>query len=54
MSLPRQVPVVLSSSPPPVDELAPGVWDRLLDELIDELLAGRGPEGELIGPGECR
>jgi putative transposase len=35
----------------PVDELPPGVRDRLSDELIDELLAGARTEEELVGPG---
>ena len=30
---------------------APGVRDRLSDELIDELLAGARPEEEIVGPG---
>ena len=34
-----------------VDELAPGVRDRLSDELIDELLAGARTEEEIVGPG---
>jgi putative transposase len=37
--------------PGSVDELAPGVRDRLSDELIDELLAGARTEEELVGPG---
>jgi putative transposase len=35
----------------PVDELPPGVRDRLSDELIDELLASARTEEELVGPG---
>jgi putative transposase len=35
----------------PVDELPPGVRDRLSDELIDELLAGARTEDEIVGPG---
>ena len=34
-----------------LDELPPGVRDRLSDELIDELLAGARTEEELVGPG---
>src|ERR687893_3168860 len=34
-----------------VDELPPGVRDRLTDELIDELLAGARTEEEIVGPG---
>jgi putative transposase len=34
-----------------VEELAVGVWDRLSDELIDELLAGARTEEEIVGPG---
>ncbi|MGZ6672840.1 MAG: IS256 family transposase [Solirubrobacteraceae bacterium] len=34
-----------------VDELPPGVRDRLSDELVDELLAGARTEGEIVGPG---
>ena len=34
-----------------VDELAPGVRDRLSDELVDELLAGARTEEEIVGPG---
>ena len=32
-------------------ELAPGVGDRLSDELVDELLAGARTEDEVVGPG---
>ncbi|MCA1700282.1 MAG: transposase, partial [Actinobacteria bacterium] len=35
----------------PVDELPPGVRDRLSDELIDELLAGARTEAQIVGPG---
>jgi putative transposase len=35
----------------PVDELLPGVRDRLSDELVDELLAGARTEEEIVGPG---
>jgi putative transposase len=34
-----------------VEEVAPGVRDRLSDELIDELLAGARTEEEIVGPG---
>jgi hypothetical protein len=34
-----------------VDELGPGVRDRLSDELIDELLAGAQTEEEIVGRG---
>jgi putative transposase len=34
-----------------VDELSPGVRDRLSDELIDELLAGARTEAQIVGPG---
>jgi hypothetical protein len=34
-----------------VEEVAPGVCDRLSDELIDELLAGARTEEEIVGPG---
>src|SRR5215467_8616990 len=34
-----------------VEELPPGVRDRLSDELIDELLAGARTEEEIVGPG---
>jgi putative transposase len=34
-----------------VDELPPGVRNRLSDELIDELLAGARTEEEIVGPG---
>jgi putative transposase len=37
--------------PVPVDELPPGVRDRLSDELVDELLAGARTEEEIVGPG---
>jgi putative transposase len=37
--------------PLPVDELPPGVRDRLSDELVDELLAGAQTEEEIVGPG---
>jgi putative transposase len=35
----------------PVDELLPGVRERLSDELVDELLAGARTEEEIVGPG---
>jgi putative transposase len=35
----------------PVDDLPPAVRERLLDELIDELLAGARTEEEIVGPG---
>src|SRR5215218_8836186 len=34
-----------------VEDVAPGVRDRLSDELIDELLAGARTEEEIVGPG---
>src|SRR5512144_3151940 len=34
-----------------VDELPPGVRDRLSDGLVDELLAGARTEEEIVGPG---
>jgi putative transposase len=34
-----------------LDELSPGVRDRLSDELVDELLAGARTEEEIVGPG---
>src|SRR3954453_8208753 len=34
-----------------VEEVAPGVRDRLSGELIDELLAGARTEEEIVGPG---
>jgi putative transposase len=34
-----------------LDELPPGVRDRLSDELVDELLAGARTEEEIVGPG---
>jgi hypothetical protein len=29
----------------------PEVWDRLADEVIDQLLAGARTEDEIVGPG---